>query len=493
MVSIPDIEQWDAAVLEQVKNAALAAGRSLSTLNEGLGAIKTDLGAWHGDAANAWRAEHDKAMVAVDDQHRETGSVADIIDTAIEDVRWCICELQDAREPAEALGMTIAPDGTVTDPEAGTITDEQVAREREHVRAATEERLKALLVKANATDVEIGNALRAAVGDTPLHVPDGAPHTDPAVILAELQRANDQAVVDQMNKIHGIQKQIDEAAKVAYTHNPGSAESDAALQKMQQLKGEMATALNDLGKIPDYSKVDPKSVTVTPDGHFLFNQTENGVTTQVYGQFKNGTGQFFDQAKGTSYSFTNGKLTGMTTPDPGRVTPDDELLFNAVTTAVGAPEAAVAMKGGGEAAIQGFKALFGREAFAEAGGITGENVIPKALVAAEARADEAAANLSHHPLPVNDHPLPPASADRPLPLGGEHPPVTGGSHGPASADGTEPRRTQLRRNRRLEPGAESSATEYPVHRQRPVPLHDRRQRSGNPHRRTAQSGQPGGP
>ncbi|MBP3083672.1 hypothetical protein [Mycolicibacterium fortuitum] len=335
MVSIPDIEQWDVSVLEQVKNAALNAGHSLRKLGDGLDATRSNLDRWHGDAAQAWRAEHGKTMVDVDDQHRETATVADVMDTAIEDTRWCINELKDARAEPESLGMTVQSDGSVVDPQAGKTSDKQVAQQRENVRAAAEQRLKALLAKATATDVEIGNALRAAVSDKPLPVPAGAPHTDPAVILSELQDATNQAVLDQMAKIRAIQKQLDDAMKAAYTSGPGTAGFDEANANIGKLRGELVSALNDLGNIPDYSKVDPKSVTVSPDGHFLFNRTENGITTQVYGRFKNGTGEFFDQAKGTSYTFKDGKLASTNTPDPGRVTPDDELLFNAVTLAVG--------------------------------------------------------------------------------------------------------------------------------------------------------------
>ncbi|WP_052238410.1 hypothetical protein [Mycolicibacterium setense] len=345
MVSIPDIEQWDVSVLEQVKNAALNAGHSLRKLGDGLDATKSNLERWHGDAAEAWRADHGKTMVDVDDQHRETGTVADVMETAIEDVRWCINELKDARSAPESLGMAIHPDGSVTDPQSGKIRDKQVAQQREQVRAAAEQRLKALLVKAKATDVEIGNALRVAVADKPLPVPAGAPHTDPAVVLAQLQQATDQAVVDQMSKVHGIQKQIDDALKVMFTSRPGSAEFDAANGDVRKLRGELAAALNDLGNVPDYSKIDPKSITVSSDGHFLINTNKDGVPYQVYGQLKDGTGKFFDQAKGTSYTFKDDKLVSTNTPDPGRVTPDDELLFNAITTAVGAPEAALAAKG----------------------------------------------------------------------------------------------------------------------------------------------------
>lgn len=434
MVSIPDIEQWDVGVLQQVKDSVLNAGHSLRRLGDGLDATKKSLDDWHGDAAEAWRTEHGRAMVKVDQQHRETSAVAGIIDTAIEDVRWCIDELAAARAEPESLGMQIRPDGSVVDPQAADVTDENEAAQRERVRATAEERLKALLVKATATDVEIGNALRVAVADKPIQVPDGAPHTDPTFLLAELQEATNQAVIDQMAKIRGIQKQLDEAMSAAYTGGAGS----PAFEKVRRLKAELATALNDLGNIPDYSNIDPKSVTVSADGHFLINGVDKDVPFQIYGQLKNGTGEFFDQAKGTSYSFKDGKLVSTNTPDPGRVTPDDELLFNAVTLAVGAPEAAAMVKGGGEAAIHGLKTLLGREAFEGAAGLTGENVLPKALAAAEARADDAATNLaSHHPPPAFDRPGT-APVDHPAPKSPEHPQSSGpATESPARLEHTD--------------------------------------------------------
>lgn len=164
-------------------------------------------------------------MVEVDQQHRETTAVAGIIDTAIKDVRWCINELAAARAEPESLGMQIQPNGSVVDPQAADVTDEDEAAQRERVRATAEERLKALLVKATATDVEIGNALRVAVADKPIQVPDGAPHTDPTVLLEELQEATNQAVIDQMTKIRGIQKQLDEAMSAAYTGGPAALHS----------------------------------------------------------------------------------------------------------------------------------------------------------------------------------------------------------------------------------------------------------------------------
>jgi hypothetical protein len=318
-----------------------------------------------------------------------------------------------------------------------------------------EDRIVALLAAAAEADEYLSRVMTAAGGVDPQSPADhGAAGADPAGMRAELQRATDQAVVDQMARIQAIQKQLDEALKTMVMGRPGSSEFDAANNTARKLKGELATALNDLGNIPDYSKVDPTSITVSPDGHFLINTTEGGVPYQVYGQLKNGSGEIFDQAKGTSYTFKDGTLVSTNTPDPGRVTPDDELLFNAVTTAVGAPEAALAAKGLGQAGIHGLKALLGREAFEGAAGITGDNVLPRALVAAEARADDAAANLAgNHPPPTLDRhalppvdnptpatpgreqPLPGPAGVHPTPTGsvGDHPmPVTGGAdHNPS--------------------------------------------------------------
>ncbi|HJT92534.1 MAG TPA: hypothetical protein VJ777_11405 [Mycobacterium sp.] len=194
-----------------------------------------------------------------------------------------------------------------------------------------------------------------------------------------------------MAKIHGIQSQLDDSVAAAYISGRGSAEFDAASASVNKLRGELITALNDLGNIPDYSTIDPKSVTVYPDGNFLFDRTENGIPFQIYGQFKNRTGKFFDQAKGTYYTFTNGKLTSTSTPDPGRVTPDDELLFNTITALVGAPAAAALIKGAGVGAFRGLTALLSREGADRVTGITGKNVLAEALAAAQRRAPNAEA------------------------------------------------------------------------------------------------------
>jgi hydrolase family protein len=247
--------------------------------------------------------------------------------------------------------------------------------------------------------------------------------------LAEIRQLANQAVVDQMGKVRAAQQALDRALADLYTHGPGSPEGEAAAAGLPKLKEDLAHALDDLGKLPDYNTIDPASVTSTPDGHFMFTYTVDGQPVQVFGQVKNGTGEFFDQATGTSYSFSGGKLTGMRTPDPGRVEARPEPLWSAITLAVGGPE----LKAGGEAAWQGLKTLFGREALQ---GLSADNVLPRALSAAEMRAAIAEESLPpRSPLPDGSgQPVPGAHAGPPPVV--EHVPPTGGGampgeHAPA--------------------------------------------------------------
>lgn len=175
MVSIPDVEHWDVAALQQVFAASQNAGKSLQKLGEGLDYTQKGLSEWMGPASEAWRSEHGKLRTDVADQHGQTQAVGQIITTAIDDVQWCINELRDARAPAEALGMKVNPDGSVTDPNAGKSTDQQEADRREQVRSTAEARLKHLLSVADTTETEVANGLRAAVGDPTAAIPANAP------------------------------------------------------------------------------------------------------------------------------------------------------------------------------------------------------------------------------------------------------------------------------------------------------------------------------
>jgi archaellum component FlaC len=267
--------------------------------------------------------------------------------------------------------------------------------------------------KANLdTDGYDPNAIEAldgeghAAGDIP---PSGFEASE----LADLRHVTNQAVVDQMAKVRAAQKALDDAMATAYTHGQGSPEGQAALDSLPQLKKNVAEALNDLGKIPDYNNVDPSNLRASADGHFLFGYAADGQPVRVTGQLKNGTGEIFDQGTGTYYTFKDGKLVGTRTPDSGRVEATDEPLLTAVTLAVGAPE----LKAGGEAAIQGLKSLVERRAVGLGADITSENVLPQAVTEAEKRAANGTQQLATEQAAHVPASLPPgAAADRPPPV-----------------------------------------------------------------------------
>jgi hypothetical protein len=175
VVSIPDVEHWNVAALQQVFSVSQNAGMSLQKLGEGLDGTAAGLTDWMGPASEAWRLEHGKLRTDVMDQHGQTQAVGRIVTTAIDDVQWCINELKDARAPAEALGMKVNSDGSVTDPNAGKSSDQQEADHREQVRSTAEARLKHLLSVAGTTETEVANGLRAAVGDPAAAIPADAP------------------------------------------------------------------------------------------------------------------------------------------------------------------------------------------------------------------------------------------------------------------------------------------------------------------------------
>lgn len=277
----------------------------------------------------------------------------------------------------------------------------------------------------------------------PLHGADadGVAPPSPAqqAALAQIRQVTKQAVADQLAKVRAARDALNKAAADAYTHGPGSPEAEAANAKLPKLKDDLAKALDDLRKIPDYTGIDPASVSITPDGHFMFTYNDKGQPVQVIGQLKNGSGEFFDQATGTYYSFNGGKLTGMRTPDPGQVEATPEPLWTAITLAVGGP----GLKAGGEALLQGAKALFGREAFE---GLTSESLTASGMTGPELRGALAEADLPPHGAPgVGGEPVPgthplepppvehaPPAADAPV----EHAPA--GPHAPVLPDSPPP-------------------------------------------------------
>ncbi|MCV7385563.1 TNT domain-containing protein [Mycolicibacter longobardus] len=249
-----------------------------------------------------------------------------------------------------------------------------------------------------------------------------------------LLRANDHAVLDAMARVRAAQKALDDAAAKAYAKGAGSDEAQQAMKRLPALKKNLADALDDLGKIPDYSTIDPASVQLGKDGALSFAYTLDGQKMVVTGVLKNGRGEIYDQGAGAGsgayFTYQDGKLVASRFLDPGRVTPDDALLQNVIFTAVGAGPAVSAGKAGVEAGWQGMRALFAREALEAGGGsaagLSADNVLPRATAQAEIRAHAAADDLAvhqglHTPVTTSGDHVPP-------PVTHEHAPHASGPH-----------------------------------------------------------------
>ncbi len=204
--------------------------------------------------------------------------------------------------------------------------------------------------------------------------------------LAELQRLTDQAVVDRMQAVNAAQRAIGESASDAYTHGAGYTSPTSP----EELNQNLASALDNLGQVPDYSQVDPNAVSPSENGSIFFSYSNNGVTQQVYGSLSNGNGEIFDQGTQSYYTFKDGALSGIRTLPSGQATAVVEPLFTAITTATGVGPA---LKGA-QGAWLGFRALFARESTAALSGVAADTVIPRAVQLAGSRATAAEERLA---------------------------------------------------------------------------------------------------
>jgi Papain fold toxin 1, glutamine deamidase len=445
------------AVVELARHWATAATTLESAADDYKGFLDKPGGQyWDGktaEAAQSRAADDRKAVIGMADALTKLGT--DTVNMMTESV---MPTLKNARQLIENCekhpGFTVNDDLSVsyTAPEGTSEQDEKASKD---AVAGFAQQIKDAADTWWQAEQYVADQITAGQKGLAAHFNPLAGAMDPSEELRALQIATNQAVIDQLAKVKAAKDALGKAAALAYTH-PNDPEGQAAFANRDKLAAEYGRALDDLGNIPDYSKVDPKGMSASADGHFLLGYTADGHPVQVTGQLKNGTGEIFDQAKQTYFTFQDGKLVGTRRLDSGSVRPDDELLFNAVTAAVGAPEMAAGVKVGGEAAWQGFKALLGREGLEGAGfgasGIAADNVLPKAFAAAESRAHVAADNLAlehaadiprpsigppadHHvPVPISEHPTPLASvAEHPAPMDTRaHPPPAGSGDHPVT-------------------------------------------------------------
>lgn len=403
VLTVADIDRWDPDAVFDVFRGARERAAVVAEVSDGLRQLPA-FSDWGGAAAQAARAAIGKTRVDLDAHGEEAQAVAQAAKRAADDVEKVKNDLAQLRNEAASLDMEIDPvtDTVVPGPGFSGNPMELLLKQEQ-----LQPQLDAIIAEANGVDAELAQAINMADGTMP--IPGGPPaqavdrkmsggdqdtpaeSTGPSV-LANVDRANDQAVIDAMQRVKAAQDALDQAAAGAYTHGAGSPDAEAALTQLPQLKKNLADALDALGKIPDYSAVDPNSVSLSPNGSLLFSYLANGQVMQVTGALKNGTGELFDQGTKAYYTYQNGKLVGTRFLDEGRAIATPEPLLTAVTTAVGAGP----MVKGGEAGWLGLRALFSREGADALATVTGDNVLTHGTDFAAVRASSAVHDLAVH-------------------------------------------------------------------------------------------------
>ncbi|BBZ06859.1 hypothetical protein MDOR_10280 [Mycolicibacterium doricum] len=399
-VSVADIHRWDPGDVREVFHATRSRAEAAYEAADGI----TQLPAfenWGGDAATAAQDANDRLRVDLDAAGNEALAVAHAASDAADGMERIKSALSQLESDASDGGYQIDPATSRVIPGPVPKAPMLIAIAE---MAELQARLDAILADAALVDDDLASAINMATGQAPIPAsagsfPDSQPEgvgedvqvgQDGRSVLTDLNRANNQALVDAMARVRAAQAEVDKAASAAYTYGPGSPEAEAALAQLPQLKQDLAQALDDLGKIPDYSGIHPNSIAVGPNGNVLFPYGAAGTTQQVLGTLKNGTGEIFDQGTSAYYTYKDGKLIATRFLDPGQATATNEPLLTAVTTAVGAGP----LVKGGEGAWLGLRALFGREGADALAAVSGETVLPRAAELAAGRASSALDNLA---------------------------------------------------------------------------------------------------
>ena len=404
VLSVAEIEQWDPEALREIFSGANTHAVISAEVADSLGQLPA-FRVWGGMVADAATDAIGKTRVDLGMHGQEAATVARAADIAADGVQKVRDDLHALQRALDEVQMTINPVTNTVVPGPGFSGNPMQLM---LATAQYQPVLDGIIGEANGVDAELTHAIEMADGRMP--IPNAPPGTavdrkmsggpddslgDPATstgpsVLANVQRANDRAVIEAMQRVKAAQQALDQASATAYTHGAGSPEAEAALAQLPKLKQDLADALNDLGKIPDYSHIDPNAISLSPNGNLLFSYLANGQMMQVTGMLKNGTGEIFDQGTKAYYTYQNGKLVGTRFLDEGRAIATNEPLLTAVTTVVGAGP----MVKGGEAGWLGLRALFGREGADALTSVTADNVLPHAGELAAARSAAAVQDLA---------------------------------------------------------------------------------------------------
>lgn len=386
-LSIAEIESWSAGDVREVFHAASSRAQAAQDAADGIATLPA-LVTWGGVAADAAKESLSQTQHDLTAHSRAALNVAQAARRAADNIDKLQAELKDVELDADDVGLRVNPK---------TNTIERKPRSTHGFRwqqqnvPLLQDRLDRIVALANMVDAQLAGAIRMADGTaTPApSAPTPRPQMPPE--LYELQRANDEAMVRASERAKTARDALNGAVTALYTNGPGTPQFDAANSQIPRLKAELAQALADAGKIPDFNGVDANAVIAGPNGVGFSYQTSDGRTVHVApAKLRDGTLELWDSGAAAVYSYKNGTLVDTRSLDDGQVQATAEPLFTAVTAPLGIGPAIR----GSEAAYLGLRSLFAKESVQGLAGYSSDDVLTRGTEIVAARGESAADNLA---------------------------------------------------------------------------------------------------
>lgn len=173
MISISDIDRWNAADIEAVFRVCAGQAEHCTTQSTNLKNLDT-FSSWDGDAAAAAKRSIGRARVDFDAHGNQVATIAAAARAAAQKVETIKRVLGQIRGDAFSNGFIVEDSGRVAST-LQTVMSAEDSEKRESLRTALQIRVNQLLINAEAADDDLAAAIRAADGELRLEqIPPGA-------------------------------------------------------------------------------------------------------------------------------------------------------------------------------------------------------------------------------------------------------------------------------------------------------------------------------
>jgi hypothetical protein len=164
MLTVADIDRWNAELVRSVFNAATARGQATLEVSRQLRALSV-FDTWEGATAEARRHTNASIRQDLDDHGNEALVVAQAASKAADVIEHVQSKLRTLRGDAAELQMTI---DSLSNKVIPSSSFNGPPMEAEIAEMQLQPRLDAIVVEANAVDQELASAISMAEGSTPI-------------------------------------------------------------------------------------------------------------------------------------------------------------------------------------------------------------------------------------------------------------------------------------------------------------------------------------